>query len=79
MDERDPPRPRQVPNMNFSSSNMAVHAPARPPDGTVLEQDLQRHIGRHLRAIYDDVVNEAVPDRFRQLLEELERKEASRS
>ena len=79
MDERDPPRPRQAPSMNFSPSSAAAQAPPRPPDETGLEQDLQRHIGRHLRAIYDDVVNEAVPDRFRQLLEELERKEASRS
>ena len=79
MDERDPPRRRQAPSMNFSFSNTEVNALSRPPDGTGLEKDLQQHIGRHLRAIYDDVVNETVPDRFRQLLEELERKEANRS
>ena len=47
-----------------------------PPRGAILEADLQAHIGRQLRAVYDEVVNEAVPDRFLQLLEELERKKA---
>jgi hypothetical protein len=44
------------------------------PKGAIFEADLQAHIGRQLRAVYDEVVNEAVPDRFLQLLEELERK-----
>jgi hypothetical protein len=46
------------------------------PRGAILEADLQAHIGRQLRAVYDAVVNEAVPDRFLQLLEELERKKS---
>ena len=79
MDERDPPRPKQVPDMNFIASPSGVSNPAQPPGSAVLEPDLQRHIGRHLRALYDEVVNEAVPDRFLQLLEELERKEAQSS
>jgi hypothetical protein len=44
-----------------------------------LEADLQAHIGRQLRAVYEEVVNEAVPDRFLKLLEELDRKKAKRS
>lgn len=44
--------------------------------GAVFEADLQAHIGRQLRAVYEEVVNEAVPERFLQLLEELERKKA---
>ncbi len=31
--------------------------------------ELQAHIGRQLRAIYDSVVNQPVPDRFLELLE----------
>jgi hypothetical protein len=46
------------------------------PRGAILEADLQAHIGRQLRAVYDEVVNEVVPDRFLQLLEELERKKS---
>jgi hypothetical protein len=55
-------------------------APVPGPEGAVaLEADLQAHIGRQLRAVYEEVVNEAVPDRFLKLLEELDRKKAKRS
>ncbi|WP_224408183.1 NepR family anti-sigma factor [Afifella sp. IM 167] len=33
---------------------------------------IQSQIGKHLRAAYDDVVNEPVPQRFIDLLEQLE-------
>jgi hypothetical protein len=56
-----------------------VPGPGGSGAGATLEGDLQAHIGRQLRAVYEEVVNEAVPDRFRQLLEELERKKADRS
>ncbi len=45
----------------------------------VLGEDLQVHIGRKLRAVYDEVANEAVPERFLKLLDELERKQGVRS
>jgi CHASE1-domain containing sensor protein len=41
-----------------------------------IEADLQAHIGRQLRAVYDEVASEPVPERFRKLLEELERKQS---
>jgi len=34
---------------------------------------VQTEIGKHLRAIYDDVINEPVPSKFMDLLEQLER------
>jgi Anti-sigma factor NepR len=37
-----------------------------------LGQDIQAKIGRQLRAIYDDVVNQGVPDRFVELLNRLD-------
>ncbi len=37
---------------------------------------LNEHIGKELRAMFDDVVAEPVPDRFRQLLDALEKKQA---
>jgi hypothetical protein len=37
--------------------------------------DVQGHLGRKLKASYDELVRQPVPDRFRQLLEELERRE----
>jgi hypothetical protein len=53
--------------------------PDGPGSGAMLEGDLQAHIGRQLRAVYEEVVTEDVPDRFVKLLEELERKKADRS
>jgi len=35
---------------------------------------INRHISRQLRAIYDEVVNEPIPDRLASLLEELDRR-----
>ena len=79
MDERDPEK--EGLNSNMNQRQTATIAPVTPdplPD-VILEAELQAHIGRQLRAVYDEVVNEAVPDRFRQLLEELDRKQAERS
>ena len=45
----------------------------------MMEADLQAHIGRQLRQVYEEVVSEAVPDRFLKLLEELERGRGDRS
>ena len=39
-----------------------------------LAPDLQAQIGRRLMALYDDVLQQPVPDRFRQLLNELDQK-----
>ena len=33
---------------------------------------IQVEIGKHLRAVYDDVINEPVPDKFMELLQKLE-------
>ncbi|MHB2168896.1 NepR family anti-sigma factor [Alsobacter sp. R-9] len=38
------------------------------------DTDLQSHIGRQLRAMYDTVVNQPVPDRFLELLNKLDEK-----
>lgn len=37
---------------------------------------LSEHIGRELRSMFDGVVAEPVPDRFRELLEALEKKQS---
>lgn len=43
-------------------------------EGTGPQMDLriQHEIGKHLRAHYDDLVNEPVPGKFMELLEKLE-------
>ena len=45
-------------------------APGKPEPS--LGQDVQTKIGRQLRAIYDDVVNQGVPNRFVDLLDRLD-------
>jgi hypothetical protein len=41
--------------------------------GAHIDPRIQTEIGKHLRAIYDDVINEPVPSKFMELLEKLER------
>lgn len=36
-----------------------------------LSRDVQARLGQQLRAMYDDVVNQGVPDRFNDLLNQL--------
>jgi len=38
-----------------------------------LSPNLQAHIGRHLRAVFDEVASEPIPDRLLRLLKDLER------
>ena len=56
-------------------------APERAPEtgaGTPgLEGDVQRTIGRQLRAMYDDILYQPVPDQFLMLLQELEKRESA--
>jgi hypothetical protein len=46
---------------------------AGPVSGTALGSDIQAKIGQHLRAMYDDVVRQGVPDRFLDLLSQLDK------
>jgi hypothetical protein len=69
----------QAPVMNSGQTSDQAPIPPGAPGGAILGGDLQAHIGRQLRAVYDEVASEGVPDRFLKLLEELERKEAKKS
>jgi hypothetical protein len=44
-----------------------------------MDSELQAHIGRHLKAAYEDILNQPVPDRFRQLLDALSENEVPSS
>jgi Anti-sigma factor NepR len=37
-----------------------------------LGRDVQARLGQQLRAMYDEVVNQGVPDRFRELIDRLD-------
>ncbi|WP_406854175.1 MULTISPECIES: NepR family anti-sigma factor [unclassified Alsobacter] len=42
------------------------------PQGGALDPDVNAQIGRQLRSIYESVVNQPVPDRFLELLNQLD-------
>jgi len=65
---------KQVSDMTARQPSETIARPPVPSPGAILEVDVQGHIGRQLRAVYDEVVREPVPDRFVKLLEELDRK-----
>jgi hypothetical protein len=44
-----------------------------------LSREIQAKLGQQLRAVYDDVVNQGVPDRFAALLEQLEKSDKGNS
>jgi hypothetical protein len=53
----------------------ADHADIEQPFDKAVDQAIQNHLGRQLKATYDALVQQPVPDKFRQLLDELERQE----
>lgn len=50
-------------------------SPASPRSQGRLGRDVQAKIGNQLRAIYDDIVKEGVPDRFVDLLKRLDKRD----
>ena len=73
---RDPGKRKQAPRMAPPNSDAPTSIHGAQGSEVKLDTDLQAHIGRQLRAVYDEVVNEPVPDKFIRLLEELERKQS---
>ena len=46
-----------------------------PGNGKGLDGEAQKHIGRMLKATYDEIAHEPVPDKFLDLLKQLEASE----
>ncbi|MCZ8098003.1 MAG: NepR family anti-sigma factor [Burkholderiales bacterium] len=59
------------PSVGDALAGGSTAAPASAPG---LQPQIQDHIGRQLRALYDDVLSQPVPDRFKELMERLDRK-----
>lgn len=53
-------------------NDTAMSAPVGPL--VPMPGDIQSHIGRQLRSLYDSVVQQPVPDRFLELLSKLDEK-----
>jgi hypothetical protein len=71
MSERDQAKPEETEDLEVQPDVATAPAPPSPGD-VVLEPELQAFIGRQLQATYDEVLNEPVPDRFLELLKQLE-------
>jgi hypothetical protein len=65
MNERKPVGPKP---MESAQTNRAKGAEGKPAK---LSREVQARLGQQLRAMYDDVVNQGVPDRFTELLNRL--------
>ena len=57
--------------------DQGVHGANTAPGAAGLAPAIQAHLGQQLRAVYDDLTNQPVPDKFLQLLDALERQHAS--
>lgn len=62
MKDRKPPRPEATMQVRTASAK----------SGPSLNREIQTKIGQQLRAIYDDVVDQGVPDRFADLLRDMD-------
>lgn len=68
MTSRKPTNPNNPDVKKPGTDTMQRGGPAR------LSAEVQRKIGGQLRAMYDDVVKQGVPDRFTQLLSQLDKR-----
>jgi Anti-sigma factor NepR len=62
MNERKPLGPKP---MESATTNRGKKSDTKPAK---LSREVQARLGQQLRAMYDDVVNQGVPDRFTELL-----------
>ncbi len=62
-------------NRKTGGSRSAVEAINPGKNQARLGRDIQAKIGQQLRAMYDDVLNQGVPDRFSDLLNRLDQKD----
>jgi hypothetical protein len=67
MNERDKPVGQQKPMETAATRN-------KNPDSkpAKLGREVQARLGQQLRAMYDDVVNQGVPDRFADLVKRID-------
>jgi hypothetical protein len=74
-DDHDDPKGREDRKATGTRTAMELGARRGHPDAK-LGRDVQAKIGQQLRAIYDEVLNQGVPDRFHDLLSKLDQANA---
>ena len=70
-----PPEPEQGGDDMVMHSDNNAYALVDPILEPAVDLAIQNHLGRKLKASYDELVRQPVPDKFRLLLEVLERQE----
>jgi hypothetical protein len=70
MNERKPVGPKLMESAHTDRDKKADGKPAK------LSREVQARLGQQLRAMYDDVVNQGVPDRFTELLNRIDGNES---
>lgn len=68
-------RPTKDSDVAFEAADQAAGPNASPARGRPLDTNVQNALGRELKAMYEEVVSEPVPDRFLELLKKLEERE----
>jgi hypothetical protein len=58
---------------NAPQAEPSINVALAPKSAARLESDIKIRIGQQLRAMYSDVVNQGVPDRFSEILRRLDR------
>jgi hypothetical protein len=58
---------------NAPQAEPSINVASAPKSAVRLESDIKIRIGQQLRAMYSDVVNQGVPDRFSEILRRLDR------
>jgi len=64
--------PGGPPKKKGSEMQAGTEHAASKSTGPQIDSRIQHEIGKHLRAHYDNLVNEPVPDKFMELLQQLE-------
>jgi|LNFM01.1.fsa_nt_gb hypothetical protein len=64
----------QVATGETTQSDRTPH-PKETAVEAMIDRNIQNHLGMKLKESYEELVRQPVPDKFHQLLEELERKE----
>jgi hypothetical protein len=76
--DQNPPATAAGKDPNSDRDKDGSEPAALPVHPRILDRQMQAALGRHLRAMFDDLANEPVPDKFAQLLQDLENKEKHR-
>lgn len=75
-DKKSKDGPRKMPGVSDKLDQGAppiAGGPEAAEAGSGLSPTLQAHIGRHVRAVFDEVAREPIPEHLLRLLEDLER------